>query len=197
MKKNNQDNENKMTQSSAIRRAARAATDKSLTADALAMLAAVSVRGTKVPARDAVCYAYELWSEARALLSPDNRYRHELARHGVVTSSQRFDDVTQGAPMPGKFPANFDDFLRLVVKARTRDDGVKRFRDFAKAELKRQGQNEDGYDVIMARQKKTAYDQLTWKLEARAYLAWWKSQKSQQAKNSAAKSIDARRQQKN
>ena len=95
--------------------------------------------------------------------------------------------------MPQMFPATLNDFLNLIVRAKTPADSMKRLRDFI---LYEQAENPDLYrdpaDIIA---EMKAQDQEggcfanfeTWHSLASGYANWWNSQKSRKARESASK----------
>ncbi|PYJ78630.1 MAG: hypothetical protein DME22_26695, partial [Verrucomicrobia bacterium] len=94
----------------------------------LALIAANVARGGSLKPREAIAYAAELYDEACA------RLEHAMKLQDAYTrEASMFADI----PHPEKFPASFDDFLRLIVRAKTPADATKRFRDFLRDRVKR------------------------------------------------------------
>lgn len=146
------------------------------TREQLALIAAATQRANPT---EAVQHALALWHEAGETLEA-------VANNGV--------------PLPPKFPATLDDFLRIVVAARTPADATKRLRDFYTEEHARplifrgEVSNEDFEQAG----KKASYeiqgwkdggfrDAKQWRSLASRYLLWWTIQKSVKAQASALK----------
>src|SRR5437016_1872330 len=96
--------------------------------ETLALIGANVARGGSLKAREAVTYAAELYDEACARLEHATKLQDAYSREAAMFA---------GIPHPEKFPAPFDDFLRLIVRAKTPADATKRFRDFLRDRLKR------------------------------------------------------------
>jgi hypothetical protein len=174
----------------AIKAAARAALDKSLNTEKLALLAATIAHGTRTSANKVVKYAYELWSEAGNLLSPGTRYQYELVRRGVVENSEQVKKQIAeiaGIGTPRKFPATLKDFLRLIVNARNRKAAMERYQNFLSAQLKAEN-SEEKVESVFERDETNGFPDVdSWKIWAKRYLHWWKSERTSKAKISAHK----------
>jgi hypothetical protein len=95
--------------------------------ETLALIAAtVSKVGSEEPAI-AVAYAAMLYDAACAHLERKARY---------LAARKREVEAMADIPQPDKFPAPFDDFLRLIVGGKTLADRTKRFRDFLRYQQK-------------------------------------------------------------
>lgn len=152
---------------------------------ALMLTAAIVSQGaTKRPA-DAVNYALRLWVEAGKTLQAEARANEQLGFEGIS--------------LPKKFPASLDDFLSLIVRARTPADSMKRLRDFFRdktvADLKTGGfdgpvtpddnaQVETAVEQDIKRLGDYGISKTKWGALAKHYYGWWARQKS--AKSGAA-----------
>ncbi|MBI5688303.1 MAG: hypothetical protein HZC54_24790 [Verrucomicrobia bacterium] len=94
--------------------------------ETLALIAATASRGLKTPPDKAVEYAAALYDAAVMQLNE----MEEETKEGA----EFFENVFSGQ-LPDECPAPLDEFLRLVVKAKTLADGTKRFRDFLRFEV--------------------------------------------------------------
>jgi hypothetical protein len=156
----------------------------------LAMLAATVARGEK-ESLEAVDYAWKLWCDSGEVLQWDGTAALFLER-AVNEPAVKKSWIDAGF-MPRTFPATLDDFLRLIVWARTPADGMKRLRDFFRDE---QAENPDLYRdpadriaKMKACDREGGYftDFKRWHSEACAYQIWWQSKKSSKARESASK----------
>jgi hypothetical protein len=84
--------------------------------------------GTQHSVAGAVTNALMLYDEARTRLTGAMKLQAAYEREAAA-----WGDV----PRPAKFPASLDDFLRLIVRAKTPADQMKRFRDFLRDRWKR------------------------------------------------------------
>ena len=55
----------------------------------------------------------------------------------IVTAALNDATTLDALPMPNLFPAEKEDFVRLVIRAKTPADGMKRFREFLKGYVQR------------------------------------------------------------
>lgn len=146
------------------------------TAEALALIAANVSRSIDLEPQLAVDYAYRLWINARANLREERKeYAH------IESYRQILDEQYRGIPSPDAYPANFDTFLRMVVKGKTPADSTKRFRDF----LRSQFSERDAQERIGTFGKEGFKDEETWMEIALEYRDWWKAKKAEKASLSA------------
>ena len=81
----------------------------------------------------AVENAFDLWQKASRKLNP--AYQALLAKVNATVKATLDDAVSEAlkkeqGDLPARWPATRDDFLKLVVQAKTPADAAKRFRDF-------------------------------------------------------------------
>ena len=159
----------------------------------LALIAALVARGeAKRPAR-AVAEALELYYEACTVIDWKTRLQAAYAREAEAETS---------VPQPAKFPAPLEDFLRLIVKAKTPADGTKRFRDFLRDRCKRfcvnvstderqkigqQRLENQVAEQLKEYQRRSFPNRQTWYLLTKEYLIWWAEQKRKKAQAAARK----------
>lgn len=93
----------------------------------LAMIAATLGKGATENPATAIAYAAKLYDVACAHLESKAR---------LSAAYQAEADKNAAIPQPGKFPAPFADFLRLIVNAKTPADSTKRFRDYHRYRVK-------------------------------------------------------------
>jgi hypothetical protein len=157
----------------------------------LAMLAATVSRGTTQEPLEAVSYAWELWYESGGCV-----------QHGGLAAWALYRSIEDPAVLrswrerghaPRKFPATLDDFLRLIVKAKTPADSMKKLRDFFRHEQAQRpqlyGDPAGRIAEIKAADRAGGYfaDFKRWQSMACVYEIWWADQKSLKASNSAKK----------
>jgi len=171
--------------------------------EGLANLAAAVSHG-KSPAK-AVAYALELCRESVKALN-----RIALEEVGVTTDGvnllshdstmerlAKIENWKKIVPKPDKFPATLDDFFRLVVKAKTTADSMKRLRDFYRQSSFEKDKDPQSRAANQIQHIKDGDDlggfftETKWELLAGNYLEWWKRKKSTVA------SISARQRKKN
>lgn len=156
----------------------------------LAMLAATVARGEEEPLAT-VDYAWKLWCDSGEVLQCDGTATLFLER--AVNDPSVRKSWSDAGKMPRKFPATLDDFLRLIVRARTPADSMKRLRDFFRyQQAKNPDLHRDPVDRIAkmkVRDKEEGYfaDFKRWQSGACVYEIWWDSQKSSKASDSASK----------
>jgi hypothetical protein len=107
---------------------AKCAPAPSVSPETLALIAANVAKGGSLKPAEAVGYAAALYDEAQAKLEHAMKLRGAYAREAEAWGT---------IPQPESFPASLDDFLRLVVHAKTPADATKRFRDFLRDRWKR------------------------------------------------------------
>lgn len=98
--------------------------------ETLAQIAATLVAGGQSP-DVAAKNALRLWQETCRILDP--AHDAELAKVETIvrdTIKKQLDEL------PAQWPAKLDDFLRLVVHAKTPADATKRFRDFLRERVR-------------------------------------------------------------
>jgi hypothetical protein len=157
----------------------------------LAILAATVARGTEKTPLEAIAYALDLWRDSGEVLWRGGALslQHERAANApAVRKSWR-----EAGMMPPRFPATLDNFLRLIVRAKTPADSMKRLRDFFRDQHAR---NPELYEDAAERigmmkdfDKRGGYftDFSRWHSMAGAYEIWWADRKSQSAHDSAKK----------
>jgi len=156
----------------------------------LAMLAATVTRGEKEPLA-AVDYAWNLWCDSGEVLQRDGTAALFLER-GVNNPAVRKSWRDAGF-MPQQFPATLNDFLRLIVRAKTPADSMKRLRDFYQYEqtkypdLYRDPANRIAEMKASDREGGYFADFKSWQSRACVYEIWWNNQKSCKARESASK----------
>jgi hypothetical protein len=157
----------------------------------LAMLAATVTREGKEPLA-AVDYAWNLWCTSGEVIQRDGSTAALILERACNDEAVRKSWRDEGV-MPKKFPATLNDFLRIIVRAKTPADSMKRLRDFFRHE---QAENPDLYRdpadriaEMKARDQDGGYfaDFNTWRSLTRIYEGWWRSQKSSKASESASK----------
>jgi len=157
----------------------------------LAVLAAIVGLGSKKRPHESVQYAWELWCESESLV-----------RRGEIDASWAIERVGDHLPdikrpewkdrLPKRFPATLDDFLRLIVKAKTPADSHKRLKDYFHDVCAETGSKDPEGDAVKSIEfikdldkKGGRFKRRAWVLEARSYDAWWRSKKSGKARESA------------
>lgn len=158
--------------------------------ETLALIAANTVKldGRKTP-REVVEHAYSLLVEARELIGRQRKMRED---------SERWKIERRVFPQPRKFPATLDDFLRIIVRGRSRAESEKRFREFLEFSIyfERKSLSDAGEkiksslksDVEYAyqRTKREGWDCFTaWWQSVNEYRKYWQSHLSYQARASA------------
>lgn len=168
----------------------------------LARLAATVSQGMKKRPAEAVAYALALYRESQIAL------KHAAIEQGGVADSTGSDiDMTlrrihdmerykKTVPKADKFPATLDDFFRVIVKARTEADNIKRLRDFLRSESQEAAEAAKiDLETYVANQihkikeeDKTGgfFSEHHWEEFGGHYLDWWKQQKSIKARKSAS-----------
>jgi hypothetical protein len=153
----------------------------------LALLAAIVAQGNKKPL-DAMCYAWDLWEEAGAALEYGGPAAASLLKPPDAEIRKHWQAKGEA---PEKFPATLRDFLRLIVRARTPADSMKRLRDWFRHENATHQAPEaaDRITQIKAADQQggyfTRFDD--WRALAVGYKHWWSGQKSLKASQSAKK----------
>lgn len=145
--------------------------------ETLATLAATLVRNLKAPPRQAVEYAVELWQEAQNAVTLTARMYRDAEKRGLLTVAERVKREVGTIRFPRKFPASFDEFLPLIVPGKNTSVREGRFRGYAVARFGTNGEAEVTW------RKREGFHTEEWRMEAWAFLLWWKSQTS--ATNSA------------
>jgi hypothetical protein len=157
----------------------------------LAMLAAIVTRGNKKPL-ESVDYAWNLWCDSGEVLQSGGTAALFLDR--ALNDPAVKKSWQDAGKMPARFPAKLDDFLNLIVRAKTPADSMKRLREFFSHE---QAENPDLYREpadriaeMKARDREVGCfaNFKSWQIEACAYDIWWSGQKSKKARESASKS---------
>lgn len=159
------------------------------------MLAAILSLFSDKPPHQAVAHAAELWSESGDLL--DNWVfddggveRLSVAPYRLLKAPVSSDTLQYYKKQGVKFPAKLDDFLRVVVDAKTPADSFKRLRDFYQYFYQHEEDPErkaiQSLEKIKDADKQGGYfDVRSWlNLEA-LYSFWWQKQKSIKARASA------------
>jgi hypothetical protein len=122
--------------------------------ETLAMIAATLAKGGTEQPATAVEYAVKLYEAACGKLQSKIRlsaaYKAEAEKMASI-------------PRPKQFPAVFDDFLRLIVRAKTLEEGAGRFRDYYRDQVKSfatMGHPED-YPVWLEWAEKKTFTEMT------------------------------------
>ena len=158
----------------------------------LALLAAIVARGTSKPPLEVAAYAWQLWCDSGEVLRFDGEIVGlQLLR--FAESPEASKSWRESGWCPSKFPATLDDFLRLIVRAKTPADSMKRLRDFFRCRhAEHPNRYRDAADTIAeikAHDCEGGYfaDFQMWRSKANAYGVWWMNQKSLKASQSAQK----------
>ena len=94
--------------------------------ETLAMIAAALAKGLTEKPATAIQYASDLYDAACARLEMKSRY---------LTARKNEIEAMSDIPRPKKFPATLNEFLSLIVSARTPADSMKRFRDYVRYQV--------------------------------------------------------------
>ncbi len=100
----------------------------SVSPETLAMIAATLAKGGVDKPETAIANAAALYDAACEHL--ESKARHFAAKQAKA-------EARAALARPKKFPATFNDVLRLIVRAKTSADGTKRFRDYLRWDLTR------------------------------------------------------------
>jgi len=140
--------------------------------ETLAMIAATVAKGNSVAPQDAVADAAQLYDAACEYLKGEAIAEAELESWAVED---------QQIPQPKKFPARFDEFLRVIVGGKTTADRTKRFRDY----LRFLKHTDDEVIAELERNRGYDFDQDSWNDGARRFRYWWKEHISEKARCAA------------
>jgi len=157
--------------------------------ETLALLAAIVGQGMSKCPHEAVDYAWKLWEESEQVVE------HGYAARALTRGDETFTfGKSWEGRIPKKFPGRLDDFLRLIVKARTPADSTKRLRDFFSEKSATDDMPDPGAAAAARIQKIKDGDKAggyftstMWRSLAVLYEFWWQKQKSNKARVSAKK----------
>ncbi len=146
--------------------------------EVLASIAAVVGKGRLAGPEFAVSYALRLWKCARAALGEELGEAATDKFHSEIEK-----ELWDKLPPPPQDQPTFEQFLKLVVRAKTPADSTKRFRDYLRHNV-----SEGEAMSRIAELKGVGFgDVFAWLDEAGAYLDWWRGQRSELARIAAKK----------
>jgi hypothetical protein len=144
--------------------------------EVLAVMAAIVGRGRSADTASAVDYAYNLWVQAGERLNQEQQQAFSITGN-LKLLEQEFE----GLDRPEKYPATFNEFLKLIVCEKTQSGSNKRFREFL-----RSNHGVRTADTLMSRHRADGFaDEALWFNTARDYRKWWSEQKSIKARLAA------------
>ncbi|MBM3882917.1 MAG: hypothetical protein FJ387_24870 [Verrucomicrobia bacterium] len=168
--------------------------------ECLAQLAAILSTGAQLSPTEAVERACEIWHVAREKLSDKSR---ALIMNWVRAMAPQTQIRQLSAPRA--FPATFEEFLKIVVRAKTPADATKRFRDFLKDRVaesyEASAHSPAPTSIEMDNEALNLLEQLRrggfsknefWDFLSRDYRAWWSERRSKQWSLAGQKSAEKR-----
>lgn len=136
--------------------------------------------------------AYEKASPIERASELDDTEAKRAAFISLGTAARRKDRLRLQpcevkVPLPGSFPAKYNDFLALVVRAKTPSDSEKRLRDFFRSQCPNEQDDLTFAGGQIAELKAKGLNDPQWYAFGCDYLAWWNQEKSTKATHSGKK----------